>query len=295
MIFTSDFMKHKRLILLSALLLSSVIMFGQNFDLNEYRLSLEKEGEEIVPYTLVETKPTFNSEFHQDFLSWIYSNADSKILEGSNSGIANMTMFFVIERDGSLTNARVYQGISSDMDKELLKVVSHSPNWTPGLIQGRPFRTCLLLRIPISETYFSRTSGDEVLMEDNSAHKSDENGIWNGAIPYHEASAHPGFGDSSNHFAYNFSDWVLKYIWPDGFEATRDFDELRCRVKFIIEEDGSIGEISVVEPSVLEVYDNEVVRVIGNSPAWVPARDSDGNAIKTYVSIPFVTVFYHSF
>lgn len=156
-------MKHKRLILLSALLLSSVIMLGQNFDLNEYRLSLEKEGEEIVPYKLVETKPTFNSEFHQDFLSWIYSNADSKILEGSNSGIANMTVFCVIERDGSLTNARVYQGISSDMDKVLLKVVSHSPNWTPGLIQGRPIRTCLLLRIPISETYFSRISGDKVL------------------------------------------------------------------------------------------------------------------------------------
>lgn len=125
----------------------------------------------------------------------------------------------------------------------------------------------------------------------NSSLCPDENGIWNGAIPYHEASVHPGFGDPSNHFAYNFSTWTSQNIWPDGFESTRDFSELRCRVKFIIEEDGSIGKIKIIEPSALEAYDNEVIRTISESPSWTPAHDSYGNAIKSYVVMPFFASF----
>ena len=47
---------------------------------------------------------------------------------------------FVIEADGSVTNAQVLRGIGGGCDEEALRVVEAMPNWTPGKQQGKPVR-----------------------------------------------------------------------------------------------------------------------------------------------------------
>ena len=47
---------------------------------------------------------------------------------------------FVIEADGSVTNAQVLRGIGGGCDEEALRVVNAMPNWTPGKQQGKPVR-----------------------------------------------------------------------------------------------------------------------------------------------------------
>ena len=48
---------------------------------------------------------------------------------------------FVVEKDGSITNAVVLRGIDKECDAEALRVVSSMPKWTPGQHKGEVVRT----------------------------------------------------------------------------------------------------------------------------------------------------------
>jgi len=47
---------------------------------------------------------------------------------------------FVVEKDGSLSNARILRGIGAGCDEEVLRVVEMMPKWTPGKKEGVPVR-----------------------------------------------------------------------------------------------------------------------------------------------------------
>ena len=47
---------------------------------------------------------------------------------------------FVIEKDGTVSDARVVQRVSDELDAEALRVVSAMPKWTPGRQKGQPVR-----------------------------------------------------------------------------------------------------------------------------------------------------------
>ena len=47
---------------------------------------------------------------------------------------------FIIEKDGSVTEAHVIRDIGGNCGKEALRVANNMPKWTPGLQRGRPVR-----------------------------------------------------------------------------------------------------------------------------------------------------------
>lgn len=54
---------------------------------------------------------------------------------------------FVIETDGSISNARVLQGVYESLDQEALRVVNAMPNWVPGLYRGQTVRVEYILPV----------------------------------------------------------------------------------------------------------------------------------------------------
>lgn len=54
---------------------------------------------------------------------------------------------FIVEKDGSVTNVKVLKGVSPELDKEALRVISMLPNWTPGEDKGAPVRVAFTLPI----------------------------------------------------------------------------------------------------------------------------------------------------
>lgn len=46
----------------------------------------------------------------------------------------------VIEKDGSVSNAKVLNGLIPAQDKEVLRVVNNLPKWKPGMQNGQPVR-----------------------------------------------------------------------------------------------------------------------------------------------------------
>ena len=47
---------------------------------------------------------------------------------------------FTIEKDGSITNIHILNGIGGGCDKESIRVVNNMPKWTPGENNGQKVR-----------------------------------------------------------------------------------------------------------------------------------------------------------
>jgi protein TonB len=47
---------------------------------------------------------------------------------------------FVVNKDGSVSNAKIARGVDPSLDQEALRVVSTLPKWKPGKQRGQPVR-----------------------------------------------------------------------------------------------------------------------------------------------------------
>ena len=57
-----------------------------------------------------------------------------------NSVQGRVITTFVVEKDGSISNARVVKSVNPDLDAEALRVVNSMPNWNPGKQDGKAVR-----------------------------------------------------------------------------------------------------------------------------------------------------------
>ena len=70
-----------------------------------------------------------------------------------NSYIGNIYIEFIVERDSSLSNIRVIQGIDEPLDKSLIEAIKGIPKWIPGVEKGKIVRTRIVLPISINWLY----------------------------------------------------------------------------------------------------------------------------------------------
>ena len=47
---------------------------------------------------------------------------------------------FVVEKDGSISDAKIVRSVDPSLDEEALRIVNSMPNWTPGTQDGKPVR-----------------------------------------------------------------------------------------------------------------------------------------------------------
>ena len=57
---------------------------------------------------------------------------------------------FVIEKDGSITNAKIARSASTLLDAEALRIVNNMPQWIPGKQRGKVVRVAYTLPISFS-------------------------------------------------------------------------------------------------------------------------------------------------
>ena len=93
--------------------------------------ALEKLGD-ILPYTSVEVKPTFNGGDADAFVKYVQQNLKYPPRALDNHEEGRVTVNFVVDQNGKVKNAKVVKGVSDALDAEALRVVSNSPDWTPG-------------------------------------------------------------------------------------------------------------------------------------------------------------------
>ena len=60
---------------------------------------------------------------------------------------AVVSVAFIIEADGNISNVEIERGVSEALDAEALRVVETSPKWTPGQIDGKKVRTKIVIPV----------------------------------------------------------------------------------------------------------------------------------------------------
>ena len=97
----------------------------------------EEVEEDPIPFQLVEEKPTFQNGDANQFSKWVNQRLVYPEIAKENGVQGRVMLQFTIDRNGSLTNAKVLRGVDPSLDKEALRVVTMSPKWKPGKQRDR--------------------------------------------------------------------------------------------------------------------------------------------------------------
>ena len=91
-----------------------------------------------VPFANVEVHPKFQGGDAVEFSKWVAANMNYP-KEAFEDGIQGRVMVsFKICEDGEVRDVRVLRGVHELLDAEAVRVVSSSPKWEPGLVDGKP-------------------------------------------------------------------------------------------------------------------------------------------------------------
>lgn len=113
----------------------------------EFDYEEEEEGDEQEVFFVVEDMPTFQGEGKEAFRRYIQQNLKYPPIAAENGISGRVFVSFVIDTDGSITNAKVVRGVDPSLDREALRVITNAPKWAPGKQRGRPVRVAFTFPI----------------------------------------------------------------------------------------------------------------------------------------------------
>ena len=94
----------------------------------------------VIPFATVEVKPMFNGGDAIEFSKWVNENLKYPKAAKDAGVQGRVTLQFTVYPDGSVRDTKVLRGVNPDLDAEALRVVSASPDWTPGYVKGEPVK-----------------------------------------------------------------------------------------------------------------------------------------------------------
>ena len=90
-------------------------------------------------FSVVEVEPEFPGGV-EALYKYLAENIKYPVLAKEKGTQGRVYVTFVVEKDGSVTDAKVLRGVSEEVDAEALRVINAMPKWKPGMQQGVPVR-----------------------------------------------------------------------------------------------------------------------------------------------------------
>ena len=110
-----------------------------------------------LPYNQVEVKPTFQGGDAGEFAKWVQENLQYPQAAKDADVQGRVVAQFVVGTDGKIQDVQVLRGIHPDLDAEVVRVISSSPDWTPGYVRGEPVKVTYMFPVVL------KTRGDAAL------------------------------------------------------------------------------------------------------------------------------------
>lgn len=115
--------------------------YGNNYSSNGYSEYGEGDGEgdygESDIFVVVEDMPRFPAG---DLNQWLSKHVKYPVIAQENNIQGRVSVQFVIEKDGSITDVKVIRSVDPSLDKEAIRVIKSMPKWIPGKQRGKPVR-----------------------------------------------------------------------------------------------------------------------------------------------------------
>lgn len=191
--------------------------------------------------------------------------------------LQNAVVQFVINSDGSVSNVKVVKSTGhAEIDKGVIKHVSSMPKWTPGTQSGK--KVSVELTRPYNLKILTNDKKEQVEVVKTAAVSLTTN-----SEIYDMCEKMPEFPGGTvalmNFLAYN-----IKY----PADAHEEKAEGRAIIKFVVNADGSVSNISVAKSTGNESLDKEAMRVVSLMPKWKPGTQGGKNVnVRFAVPIAF--------
>ena len=255
--------------LAAALLIASNISCISSEKQEEISEKQESRAAEGEVFQVVEEMPEFPGGM-AECMKWLGQNIKYPAEAKENGVQGRVIVQMVVEKDGTITNAKVVRGVDPLLDAEALRVVNQSPKWKPGMQKGEAVRVKYTLPIMFR---LSNDSSDSKAAETPRKAIVDENGV------HQVCEEMPEFPGGMQ----ECMKWLGKNInYPA--EAKEKGTQGRVIIQFVVEKDGSITEAKVAR-GVDPLLDAEALRVINSSPKWKPGKQG-GQPVRVKYTIP---------
>ena len=232
-----------------------------------------KEEKKVTPFHQIAQKPTFNGGDANEFSKWVNQNLryPEKCRQSKVQG--RVTLQFTVTETGKVADVKVLRGVNPEIDKEAARVVSESPDWTPGRNENGE-------TVPVTYTFPVIFRLPETAAEPE---KKDEEKTKK-VVPFQYAAQKPTFNGGD---ANEFSKWVSENVrYPDKCRQSKV--QGRVALQFTVTETGKVADVKVLRGVNPEI-DKEAARVVSESPDWTPGRNENGEIVP--VSYVFPVIF----
>lgn len=105
-----------------------------------------KHEEENKVFDIVEQQPLFPGG-PAALMKYLSEHTKYPVVAQENGVQGRVTVQFVVEKDGSISDVHVLRGVDPSLDKEAVRVVKSMPRWTPGKQNGITVR--VNYRVPV--------------------------------------------------------------------------------------------------------------------------------------------------
>ncbi|MBU2904670.1 M56 family metallopeptidase [Arenibacter algicola] len=247
------------------------------------QLSNPNQGDVDVPFSQVEKVPVFPGCEDAENMRACFQKQMQKHIgknfrypqEAQEKGIqGRVNIMFVIQKDGSIGNVRM-RSPDKILEAEAARIISLLPQMAPGEHKGNKVRVAY--SIPIT---FKLEGKEEFGIMENNDGTSDVAFAIIDKVP-----VYPGCEDAGDMRAC-FNQMLQRHIGKN-FRYPEQAQEIgiqgRVNVLFIIQEDGSIGNVSLRGPD--KLLEDEAARIISLLPQMTPGEHR-GEKVRVPFSIP---------
>lgn len=105
-----------------------------------------KHEEENKVFDIVEQQPLFPGG-PAALMKYLSEHTKYPVVAQENGVQGRVTVQFVVEKDGSISDVHVLRGVDPSLDREAVRVVKSMPRWTPGKQNGITVR--VNYRVPV--------------------------------------------------------------------------------------------------------------------------------------------------
>lgn len=253
-----------------------------------------------VPYNETTTPPTFKGEGLDGFVNWVLSKVQYPEYCKEEGVQGDVKVRFTIDENGFVIDEFIVKSVEPSLDAEALRIITTSPQWKVGKCNYYDVRTVIELTIPfrVSGAHQASSISQQTIQCQNTSHSqtasqtqtsssfsasqtsaqvSDEE-----SIPFQLVEYKPSFngGDSND-----FSKWVNEHlVYPEI--AKENGIQGRVMVHFTVNSKGEVRNVKVLR-GVDSSLDKEAVRVVSQSPLWIPGKHH-GQVVSVSYTFPVI-------
>lgn len=235
-------------------------------------------------FEVVEIMPEFPDGGMSGLMQFLSKNIQYPINAQKNHTQGRVTVQFVVNKDGSISEPKIIRGVDPDLDGEAIRVISLMPKWKPGMQKGQP------VRVKYTVPVMFRLSDDGQKEEYKPIPKIDETVVVGYASKQAPAEEDPVFEMVENmpEFAGGMGG-LMQYLSKNikyPVEAQKAGIQGRVIMQVIIDKNGNVTNPKVTQP-VDPLLDTEAIRVTASMPKWKPGTQR-GMPVNVKYTFPIV-------